>query len=706
MSSAAATPASEPAAEPAATLRSVYRRRPADTPTEQAGPQWFGTFDLTLDVAAPLEAGMHLVVWCSMLLEPTEVSAVRVVDRLAGHLVLEPVDVAAVAGSTRWSIPGLRSRFPARHANDGPEAAYMILPSGEPVPVEVVPAERAPTPAAAGDLQAPVDVGTGTDRSSVVSDRPPLVPFPTSGVVGDDEAEHTDARSGADRRVVHLTPTTDDPVVEATWGAVGALAQRLGANVFSDDASGLPLHVTMEAAPGVPMDVPVGVPMDVPVDEAVGVPVDEAADEAATSIARLAGSGYRLQIEADVVRLSAPSADALRHGLVTLAQWAANGMPTSAEVDDAPVFEFRGVHLDVARQWYEPQLVERLIDLAAWRKFSHVHLHLTDDEAWRFPVAGYPELSEAGTRGHGLPLPPLCASGAGAYGRSYSASEIGRWVERAAALGLVLVPEVDVPGHCHAALVAVPVLRDPHDSSTAVSVQGYPNNVLVPGHPETEKFLRAVFTSLAELFPHSPVLHIGGDEVPAGAWAGSPFVAAYAEQRGLSSKREVESSFHRELARMIREETGRDVAMWEEAALAGVEPGAYAVSWTSPDAARRVGDAGHRVVAAPGQAYYLDMATSREWELPGACWAGNVSLETTCAFDPFVDAANDLYGVQACIWSEHVVDADVLDALVFPRLDAVAERAWTGRIEGGPASLATRADHLPTFTRNHRSSSR
>ncbi len=662
--------ASAGVSEPVATLRSVYRRRPVGAPPEEPGPEWFGTFDLTLEVATPLEAGTHLAVWCAMLLEPTETSAVRVTDRLAGHLVLEPRDPAAMAGSTRWSIPGMRSRFPARHANDGPEAAYLIPPSGDPVPVRVVPAECAPV---AGTLPAREDVEIDTDRSSTLGLRPPLVPFPTWCAIGTRDDGPARGGSAVERRTVHLVSTTDDVMVRDVWDEVRSLARRLGADVFRDDGSGLPLHV-----------------------EVVG-PV--AAGSASTGAP--ASLGYRLRVDADAVRLDAPSPPALRHGLVTLAQWAASGLPTSAAATDAPAFEFRGVHLDLARQWYEPELVERLIDLAAWRKFSHVHLHLTDDEAWRFPVAGYPELADAGTRGHGLALPPLCASGPGAHGRCYSAREIGRWVERAAALGLTLVPEVDVPGHCHAALTAIPSLRDPHDSSAATSVQGYPNNVLVPGHPETDRFLRAVFTSLARLFPGSPVVHIGGDEVPTGAWAGSPLVAAYAEQRGVSSTRDVEASFHRELARMIREETGREVAMWEEAALAGVEPGAYAVSWTSPDAVRRVGDAGHRVVAAPGQAYYLDMAAGREWERPGASWAGNVPLETTCAFDPLDGGPSDLYGVQACIWSEHIVDVGVLDALVFPRLDAIAERAWTGRIDGGPASLAARAGRLPTFTRDH-----
>jgi hexosaminidase len=110
---------------------------------------------------------------------------------------------------------------------------------------------------------------------------------------------------------------------------------------------------------------------------------------------------------------------------------------------------------------------------------------------------------------------------------------------------------------------------------------------------------------------------------------------------------------------------------------------------------------------APGQAYYLDMAPGRDWHLPGGSWAGNVTLADTCAYDPYAGwhAGDDTgphdvgpHGVQACIWGEHVADLDTLDTLVFPRLDAVAERAWTGRIVGGPDALAARARDLPRFT--------
>jgi hexosaminidase len=628
-------------------LRSTYRRRP----DARADSSWFGTFDLEVVAGADdaqLPAGTRLALWSAMLLEPTEASSVRVVERLAGHLVLEWHDTDAPV-ELPWTIAGLRSRFPARHANDGPETAWLVLPDGRTIDVDVEPSAA---------IDPPTDGEPSIPRTDAETALVAVVPHPAQ----------VEIRSGERRR--HRARLTSGPHDEV-WSAIDALVRRAGHEVL--DGTGDALAVTLG--------------LDVSLE-----------DEA-----------YRLSVADGAATLMGGTAQALRHGLVTLAQLLIGDGVGDADISDEPRVPFRAVHLDLARRWYEPDVVERLIDVAAWRKLSHVHLHLTDDEAWRFHVDAYPALATiGGTRRHGRPLPPMCGSGPAPYGRAYTDDEIAHWVERADRLGITLVPEVDVPAHCHAALVAVPELRDPDDTSTAVSVQGYPNNVLVPGLTTTMPFLDAVFTTLSKLFPNSPVLHIGGDEVPTGAWGGSPAAQAYATERGLATTSEIETAFHRDVIGMIASATRRTVGMWEEAALGGVEPSAYAVAWTSPEAGRRLSEAGHRVVMAPGQAYYLDMAPGRSWELPGGSWAGNVTLADTCAYDPFAgwndsDGANGddrtgPYGIQACVWGEHIADLDVLDALVFPRLDAVAERAWTGRVVGGPDSIAARAAGLPRFT--------
>ena len=464
-------------------LRSTYRRR-LDAGSDTT---WFGTFDLELDRkpgtsgacdATDLPRGSRLALWCAMQLEPSDASGVRVVERLAGHLVLEPID-GGPPPSWPWMIEGLRSRFPARHSNDGPEAAWLILPDGSTVIVDVEPSRAAEPPrsALADSTAAP------HDHASVV----PVTPHPRQV-----ELRSTAVRHRRARLAVSTTAIAD------VWSSVAGLGQRSGWDVLDT------LGVDSDATPAT-----------------------------LAIVAELSEEAYDLDIADGAITIRAGGDRGIRHALVTLGQLLAveAGAP-ELSVSDKPQVAFRGIHLDLARRWFEPDVVERMIDIAAWRKLSHVHLHLTDDEAWRFHVDAYPTLASiGGTRGHGLALAPSCGSGPAPYGRAYTNGEIGRWVQRADALGITLVPEVDVPGHCHAALVSVPELRDPDDASTVSSVQGYPNNVLVPGRPITMTFLEAVFATLADLFPSSPTLHIGGDEVPFGSWEGSPDTRAYAAAR-------------------------------------------------------------------------------------------------------------------------------------------------------------------------------
>jgi hexosaminidase len=350
-----------------------------------------------------------------------------------------------------------------------------------------------------------------------------------------------------------------------------------------------------------------------------------------------------------------------------------------------PAYAFRGLHIDLARQWFEPDVVLRLLDACAVRRLTQLHLHLTDDEGWRFPVRGYPALAEVGgTRGYGLPLGPMLGGGPEAYGRAYTEAEIAEWVHRADELGVVLVPEVDLPAHNHAALTAVPELRDPDDTSGAVSVQFFTDNVLVPGLPATRQFLEAVVDSLAALFPNSPYLHIGGDEVPHGAWRGSPVVARLRAEHGLETTRDVEAHFHRELVRLVRERTGRSIGAWQEAAESGgVRPGdGYVVGWRRAEDCQALAAVGYDVVIAPGEAYYFDMAVDDDWDTPGMSWAGSTSLADVAAYDPTsawtAEERSRVLGVQACLWTELVPDEETLWDRLLPRLDAFAHRAWHG----------------------------
>jgi hexosaminidase len=383
----------------------------------------------------------------------------------------------------------------------------------------------------------------------------------------------------------------------------------------------------------------------------------------------------------DGANVAAGSEQALVTAFLTLAR--ARRDATDPSGVHRPVHGWRGLHVDVARQFIPAVDVGWLIDEAAWCRLNRVHVHLTDDEGWRFPVAGYPALTEIGAwRGHGLAIPPLLGSGAAPYGGAYTAEDVRGWVERARRLGIEIVPEVDLPGHCFAALAAVPELRDPADSSGAASVQHFVDNVLVPGLPSTAPFLEAVFGALADLFP-GPWLHLGGDEVPPGAWAGSPVAQAFARERGVAGTDAIAAAFMGDVIRLVRTATGRHVGVWQEAAESGAlrPDDGYVVGWRSSADCRRLAAAGYDVVAAPAEVYYLDMAVDDAWESRGTNWAGSTSLGDIEAYDPTAGWSPaeraHLLGIQACLWTEHVHDRATLTELLLPRLDAIAASAWT-----------------------------
>ncbi len=585
-----------------------------------------------------LESGDRLGMCTGAMLRPSPASAVTVHEHLSTRLVLRPEPPGSIDGRRRWTITGLEPTYPIVHANHGPVSAWIERSNGSTITLDVLPTEPAdtePSPISPAE-------SAGQAERSVLG----LLPRPKAITSGGPLRLGASVTAAAGKR----------------WPTVEALARRLGIELTGGEPT---LHLDSV--------------------------IDSAMPE----------GSYDLEIDGLIARLRGASLRAVMHGMITLAQLLAAGVPERVTINDAPQYPHRGLSMDLARRWFEPVTVERLIDLAAWRKLSHLQLHLTDDEAWRIPIAAYPALAEVGgVRGHGLPIGPLCGSGPESYGRAYTRAEIHRWVERARALGIELVPEIDIPGHCHAAIIAVPELRDAEDRSNAESVQGFRDNVLVPG-PETTRFLHEVFGSLADLFPASPVLHVGGDEVPAAAWTRSPRAAAYGREHGIEPGPALARALIGDAAAAI-DSAGRGWAGWQEVSRFdhAVAP-AYVVAWTSGSAIPEVLARDVRVVASPSDAYYLDMATDGSWWTPGASWAGSTPMTATCDFDimKLATSGGQLIGGQAAMWSEHVSSPEVLDELLFPRLDAVAEATWTGSTVGRASDVSRRSATHPTVLR-------
>jgi len=554
------------------------------------------------------------------------------------HEFAPPAGVSIAPGqSWTFTVSGLHR--PARHCTDGAKSAYVTLASGQHVDVAVsdlllegsvsepppvlLPNGKLDLPFALQPWPAEIDVKPG--------DGFPVVLYPDSSASADD------------LRAI---------------SAVTALVRRLFESA----------HAPFNLSPS-------------PQGRALRFNNDPS----------IAAEGYSLDFSADAITLSYADAAGRQYGLTSLAQLLEGArsqpdtfrFPVSGTISDKPRYGWRGCHLDVSRQFYPAADIKRLIDILAWFKLNIFHWHLTDDEAWRLEIKAYPQLTTTGVlRGPDAPLLPQLGNGAAPVGGFYSQDGVREIVAHATALSVEVVPEIDIPGHNAATLVALPELTDGQEAPDSYhSVQGYPNNALNPAIPLTYTFLETVLDEMVELFP-SAYLHIGGDEVANGSWLASPLAKKLMEQEGIEGTFALQSYFLTRIKDMLNAR-GRKLAGWNEVAHGGgvAAKDTLLMAWENPQAGIELAREGYEVVMTPGQAYYLDMVQAEAFQEPGASWAGTVPPEHTYGYEAEGDFPEELKdkmkGVQACIWSEHFLSRGYFNRLVFPRLPAIAEAAWT-----------------------------
>jgi hexosaminidase len=562
--------------------------------------------------------------------EDADIDNGRLVTQLSNYAELAPPPGFSLAPGATWTVEIGRLQFPLRHWTDGATAGFVVLDDGRTIAARTLSTTCANSePGRRGTMR------LGGEPAPVA-----IVPWPNAIAV-----------TGRRTPPQGLAPAGDERAVAAF--------RELTEVLFPGEGCVRPAHED-------------------------GLPVRLEADPA------LAPEAYRLSLAPEGATLRASDHSGRLYGLITLAQMLRGArferqtfaFPAAASIEDAPAMGFRGCHLDVARRFYGVAEVKRFLAVLSWNKLNRFHWHLSDDEAWRVEIDAYPALTRIGAwRGHGLALPPLLGSGPERSGGYYSRADIAELVGFAGRMGIEVIPEIDVPGHCYAMLQALPELRDPGENGVYQSIQSFPGNCLNPAVEGVYGALETIFAELLEMCP-GRYFHVGADEVPAGAWATSPAAAAMRAQLGSGDAAPLQAAFLRRIQDFLTAR-GKITGAWQEAAHGGgIDKAAcYLVGWVDIADSQALAAAGYPVVVAPGQAYYLDMANGPDWHEPGAGWAGWSSPEKTYAFDPTAgwSAAEreKFLGVQACIWSEPMGDRAVFDRLVFPRLSAIAETGWT-----------------------------
>ncbi len=367
---------------------------------------------------------------------------------------------------------------------------------------------------------------------------------------------------------------------------------------------------------------------------------------------------YRLCREGGQWRVEAGTAAGRFYAEQTRRQLEQEGsLPDSLCIEDSPRYAWRGLHLDVSRHWFSPDELRRFIDRMAAFKLNRLHLHLTDGPGWRFEVRAYPKLTEQGAwrrdrtaEPWNWPATELGCDHERVYGGFYTQDELRELIAYAAARHVMLVPEVDFPGHSYAALFCYPELALPGFEPHGNGLRG--RDVLNVRSPLVLRFVETVLDELMAIFPPETPIHLGGDEV-------EPSLLSSSEQ----------AAFMQHCVDYLRAH-GRQAITWDEAAEMGVR-GQIIMLWR-PTQLNAMLQTGQPLILCPARPFYFDYPQSPE-DRPAEPGSPVNSLEDVFAYSP---PGGNIIGLQGNLWTEHITSPEALYARAYPRAAALAERAW------------------------------
>jgi len=402
----------------------------------------------------------------------------------------------------------------------------------------------------------------------------------------------------------------------------------------------------------------------------------------------LGTEGYNLSVRPERIIIKSVHPTGVFYGMQTLLQLlpviseAKNNRFIIQGVDiiDKPRFGWRGMMLDVGRYFYSVDFIKKFIDYLAMHKMNTFHWHLTDDQGWRIEIKKYPKLTQIGAWREATQYDRATSQiDQNPHGGYYTQDQIREVVAYAKDRFVNIIPEIEMPGHALAALVAYPELSCTGGPFKIPLYWNIQKDVYCAGNEQTFQFLEDVLTEVADLFP-SPVIHIGGDECPKDRWKLCPKCQARMKAEGLKDEHELQSYFIRRIEKFLLTKNKRIIG-WDEILEGGLAPNAAVMSWRGVVGGIAAAKLHHDVVMSPSDYAYFDYYQGEPYLEPVA-FGGLLTLEKVYSYEPVpaeLNAKEALFikGVQANIWSEFIHSPEKVEYMSFPRVAALAEVGWT-----------------------------
>lgn len=388
---------------------------------------------------------------------------------------------------------------------------------------------------------------------------------------------------------------------------------------------------------------------------------------------------YQLEMNAKGIHISGPGNQAVFYGVISLLQLTSSVKSSQGSllvkcwnIEDYPVYGWRGLMLDESRHFFGMEKVKSILNWMAFYKLNRFHWHLTDEPAWRIEIKNYPRLALVGGIGsYTNPYTPA---------QFYTQEQVAEIVQYAAERHITVIPEIDMPGHATAANNAYPQF-------SGGGSEKHPEFTFHPGKEGTYSYLTDILREINTLFP-ARMLHLGGDEVSFGndKWLADPDVKSLMVRKKLKTVQEVEQYFMQRMADSVYAMNAKLLA-WDEVAGMDLPKKETIVFWWRHDKPQQLQttlDKGYQTVLCPRIPFYFDFVQDSTHSL-GRKWNKAYSgLQDVYDFNAGnlqgVNSSNQnqILGVQANVWTETIADNHRLDYMLYPRIAALAETAWSG----------------------------